>query len=332
VLELPFPYSSSSAEFFASAGVYIADAIGVGDYISFGSESGDITAISEVSEIMLSYEFKMALEDARKNRADGYPKACEVAFKRVSQKDFSFTSNNLLAIEYVKALKRLNSGILPHTIKRMGADYTESDIKLGGYQSAMAIRGSMHRNFDGSISLVPENIRGIISDAYASGEMPTDSDRLSTALISYFRLNPPKQRVAFHDAGDGLYNRLYNANFEANNISDMLEVAERRKSTTARIRRAMWNSFFGVTSSEIKNMPKFTQVLAMDKLGMLLLKNMKCKEGFSVLTKPSKISHFSEEQKKQKDLSDRADSIFELSKPIPKNGKSSLTLTPHIDK
>ena len=94
----------------------------------------------------------------------------------------------------------------------------------------------------------------------------------------------------------------------------------------------MWNAFFGVTSSDVKQPPKYTQVLAMDTAGMLLLKNAKPADGFFILTKPSDTDGFSELALKQKQLSDTADSIYELAKPIPKSGKSALRFTPYIKK
>jgi hypothetical protein len=136
----------------------------------------------------------------------------------------------------------------------------------------------------------------------------------------------------FHDAGDGLYNRLYNASFKANDVSSLLAFTETKKFTKARIRRAVLNSFFGVTSSDLKVLPLYTQVLAMDSIGMMLLKNAKKSSDFTLLTKPSDFSHFEGQKLKQKELADKADSIFELSKPTPKFGNSALTFTPYIEK
>ena len=333
VLELPFPSSSSSAEFFAMAGVSIADSIGNVDYLSFGSESGDISALTEAAEVLSSNEYAEAMAELDKEKSMGYPQKCELAFKRVTGHDnISFTPNNLLAIEYIKALFRLGSKIKPHTIKREGSGYTESEISYEKNQSAMAIRGELYNDPHSAVEHIPEKIRNTVLDAVSDGDAPTDQCRISSAVISYFRLNPPMHSESFHDAGDGLYNRLYNASFKANDISTLLELSETKKFTKARIRRAMWNSFFGVTSSDVKNLPMYTQVLAMNKLGMLVLKNVKCKDGFSILTKPSNFDHFEGIKRRQKDLSDRADSIFELSKPKPKFGNSSLTFTPYIEK
>ena len=156
--------------------------------------------------------------------------------------------------------------------------------------------------------------------------------KISSAFISYLRLNPPSQNEEIHDAKDGLYNRLYNESFKANDISTLLLRTETKNYTRARIRRALLNVFFGVTSSEIKTLPLYTQILAMDTIGMQILKKTRKSREIQILTKPSDFKNFNEVELRQKALSDRADSIFELTKPIPKDGASSLTFTPFVKK
>ena len=118
VLELPFPFCSSSAEYFAKSGVKIADSLGCVDYLSFGSESGDIDALCNAAKIYLSDEFKEAFA-ALPDKALGYPVKCELAYRQIaSDSELEFTSNNILAIEYIKALIESGSKIKPHTVLR----------------------------------------------------------------------------------------------------------------------------------------------------------------------------------------------------------------------
>ena len=111
----------------------------------------------------------------------------------------------------------------------------------------------------------------------------------------------------------------------------LLELSETKSHTRARLRRALLNIFFGVTSSDVKMLPRFTQVLAMDGIGMQILKRAR-KSELKILTKPSDYKHFDSAELRQKMLSDNADAIFELTKPIPKHGKSVLTFTPYVKK
>lgn len=331
VLELPFPFSSSSAEIFARSGVKIADSIGA-DYLSFGSESGDIDALLSAATVISSDDFTVAFKKVGENKALGYPERCELAYKTVSDIPFEFSSNNILAVEYIRAINSLGSKIIPHTVKRVGADYTVDRVENTTHQSAMALRNAFIENCEDAISYLPEQTRDIMASLKNAGEFPCDLSRISSAIISYLRLNPPPQNEDIHDAGDGLYNRLYNESFKANDISTLLLRTETKNYTKARIRRALLNVFFGVTSSELKTLPMYTQILAMDSVGMQILKKTRKTRSIQILTKPSDYKSFGEAALRQKQLSDKADSIFELTKPIPKDGSSALKFTPFVKK
>ncbi len=334
VLELPFPFSCSSAEFFAKSGVYIVSRLGVVDILSFGSELGDINKLELIAANIKSKHYQDILSElinASSNKNIGYPALCEKAYKLLCGEDITsdfFTSNNILAIEYIKALSLLGTTIKAHTIKRVGAEYSENKITGEAHQSASAIRNLMLINFDSAIEYIPNDAKNTVSSAYMNKHMPCVEDKLSSAVISHFRLNSPKAQI--HDADGGLYNRLQNASFEASTISKLTEIADTKKYTSSRIRRAIWYSFFGVTSSEVNKLPHYTQVLAMDNVGKSILKDVKKKTDFHVVTKPSSYDFLSETAKAQKELSDKADSVFQLTKPKTTYGNLSLKTSPFV--
>ena len=105
VIELPFPYSMSSAEFFARGGVAIAESIGVVDYLVFGSECGDVRVLSDIASVMLSSEYQLTMDTLRDDpqfRERGYPELCEIALSRIYGREVSrdfFSPNNILGIE-----------------------------------------------------------------------------------------------------------------------------------------------------------------------------------------------------------------------------------------
>lgn len=332
VLELPFPFSTASADLFAKSGVKIAESLGIVDYISFGSESGDINLLYNAARVYLCDEFKKEFSNLLNDKSLGYPARCELAYKAVcGECDVSFTPNNILAIEYIKALLESGSTIKAHTVKRNGASYNSEAFEDASNQSASAIRNAFNASDKAALDYIPDVCKNIISASEKNGDLPCDISRLSPAFISKLRLSSSLPSEDYHDANDGLYNRLYNISFEANDITSLLKLSETKNYTKARIRRALLNVFFGVTSSVVKALPKFTQILAMDSIGMHLLKQVK-KTEFKILTKPSAYEHFDEIEMNQKRLSDTADAIFELTKPIPKHGKSVLKFTPFIKK
>lgn len=336
ILELPFPFSFSSAEFFAKSGVKIADSLGVVDVLSFGSELGDIKLLTKISKNMKSYAYKEKLSEllcASDEKKLGYPALCEKAYKSLFGNDITsafFTPNNILAIEYIKALLNLNSKIKPHTIKREGADYSENKITRNIYQSATAIRNLILSDIYSATEYLPYAAKNTLLLAYNNNEFPCKEESLSSAVISHFRLNSHSAKSDIHDADGGLYNRLRNASFEATSISKLTELADTKKYTSSRIRRAIWCSFFGVTSSEVNELPAYTQVLAMDNVGKSILKEVKKMTDFPVVTKPSSYDFLSERAKRQKELSDKADSVFQLTKPKATHGNISLKTSPFV--
>lgn len=335
-LELPFPFSMSSAELFAKSAVYIADRIGIIDYLVFGSESGDITELTETAAIMLSEEYQTILAElalSPENKAVGYPRLCEIALNKLKHNNLGnieFSSNNILALEYIKALMLLKSKIIPYTIERTGAAYRETEIIDSRIQSATAIRQLVKQNEISAELYVPKSVLCSIYAAAKNGELPCDENELSSAVISSFRLNHPSSNITIYDATGGLYNRLEDASLAANTIQELVRMTETKKFTIARIRRAIWYSYFGVTSSEVTCYPEYTQVLAMDTIGKRELKKIKKGSDFPVLTKPSNTTMLSDTAKRQKLFSDRADAVFQLTKPSKPRATYSLTFTPYV--
>ena len=334
VLELPFPFSSSSAELFASAGVSIANKLGVVDYLSFGSELGNCDALSEIARNMLSREFTSALHTAiaeKEYDGLGYPALVEAIYKKCfSYKGESFTTpNNILALEYIKALIKSNSSIKPHTVKREGADYNLTTLTFGLLPSATAIRSELSNGELSALDFVPDLAKERYLEAIENGEAPTDYERISPAIISFFRLNSSSDKQ-IQDAEGGLYNRLSRLSLRTSSITSLTELALTKKYTAARIRRAILFSYLGVTSSDVRNEPCYTQVLAMDSLGKRLLKEVKKSGRIEVLTKPSATERLNGAALMQKQLADAADSVFQLTKPREVDGAYHITFTPYV--
>lgn len=332
VLKLPFPFSMSSAELFASAGVAIADSLGIVDYLSFGSESGDIAAITEYAERTLSEEYLSLLERMMgdpSNSAMGYARVCEMAYSTLYGAPMAQSPNNILAAEYVKALIRRGSKIKPHTVHRDGADYNSTSL-CEVHPSATAIRREVMAGNISALEHVPSETREVLIDLLRTGAFPCDMERLAPAVLSFFRLSPTDAPVEIHDAKGGLYNRLRGASLEADSIKTLVSLCETKKYTNARILRATWYSFFGVTSSDVKDNPQYTQLLAMDGTGRSCLKEIRRHGRIAVVTKPSDTEGLSDAAMRQKALSDRADSIFHLTRPSAVCGNYSLRCTPFV--
>ena len=181
----------ASAELFALAGVRILNSLGIVDYLSFGSESGDLSLLERTADAMMSeaYETELSrLISASKSGTGGYPQLCELALRCTLGEDAEYaplTPNNILALEYIKALRATSSTIQPHTIKREGADFGERTIVGKSHQSATAIRTSLLNGDHSALEFIPILAKDAILSAIAAGEFAA----FKRSFISRYQAN-----------------------------------------------------------------------------------------------------------------------------------------------
>jgi len=317
VIELPFPWSGENAEIFARAGVHILHSLGVVDILSFGSECGDISRLGELASIVSDGDFRNDVRQSDKHSAEGYPKlffkkACETVGK--SEAEALLTPNNLLGIEYIRALRKLNSGLRPHTVTRVGEAH--GSTVLAPIASSTAIRASLARGeIEDALARLPDAVQGVYRKAYENGLFPVFSDALSLPYLSYFCLNSPSAEASIADAGGGLYHRLFAMAKKAATLEELIRLTQTKKYTAARIRRALRNTVLGVTSSDTAEYPSYTTVLAMNSRGQEILRDIRKKKSFAVLTKPADFPLLPEKAVKEAAAVNRADSLYTLAFP-----------------
>ena len=338
VLELPFPFSCSSAEFFANSGVKIANDLGIVDYLAFGVEGNDTDKLTAIFDGMASSEYDdmlITLSRSERGASLGYPELCQTAYNMLFDerlgRDF-FTPNNILASQYVKALRLFNSDIKILPITRLGAGYSEGFKPETPLQSATYIREGVFSGDASALDYTPDLAKNIYSELLQHGRMPADISALDNAVISYFRLNPPSEKTEFFETLGGLYNRLYTTSLKTESVKSLILETQTKKFTTARIRRAILYSYIGVTSSDIKRGPLYTQALAMDSLGCELIKKSKKVSRIPIITKPASYKDMGEDIVKQRELSSRADAVFALTFKRPYPASYEVTFTPFVKK
>lgn len=235
VLELPVKYSLCAAEGFARGAVGIISALGCVDMLSFGSECGSIPALREAAgavEYAVHSDYFQLLMSGGKS----YPAALAEAVKKFYTDDVYdviSSPNNTLAVEYIKALDDIGSGIEPVTVRREGAAH-DSDSEQEKFLSASAIRKKILAGEDYS--------------AYAPliDSPAADIRRLETAILAKLRMMRPEDFEAVYDAAQGLGERLFKAVRRAGSLDELYFLAKTKRYTLARIRRAVLCAFLGV--------------------------------------------------------------------------------------
>ena len=317
VLELPAPYSFGSAEYFARAGVYIANAIGVCDSLLFGSESGDISELKSIRDYLGSDEYNrrlLSVKDAE--RSAGYMQARYNAAEKLYGKDIAdklSMPNNILALEYIKAAEMLSSNMELKTVKREGNGYNDN-VSDTGYVSAGFLRKTITSGGDIS-PYVPQSCIGIYKEATQMGMLGASLDKLGTAVLSYFRLADPESLSDYAEICDGLEYRLCSCANKARDLDEFFSLAATKKYTNARIRRAVLSCMLGVRETDFKAPPSCVRALAANEKGLELLKRMKEESKIPVITN---VAGYGEGRASDaKELAIRVDSLYSLALPKP---------------
>ena len=303
VLELPYPWCSAGAEFFADAAVYIGSFFG--DTLFFGSEQGRADMLTEAARICESAEF---LERYKERTAAGEGAAAVFASLLGERGFASLGSNDLLGIAYIRAILRGGYKMDIRTTARLGTAYNDESVS-GELPSASAVRRLMSEGeLDGACAYLPEASARVLREAAECGELASNSDMLDAALM-YFRLHSGEDLSDIAETAGGLANRICSAAREATCGAELLEILKTKVYTNARIRRAILYCLTGVGEEIIRSKPEYTTLLAANERGRELLSANKKSGGIRVVTKPADAPLHSA----QYELSSKLDAIFTLS-------------------
>ncbi len=266
VIELPFAYATSSAEYFSSGAVTLLNALNGVDYLIFGAENGDISLLEAAANVLLSEPpvFKETLNTCL-SAGMSFPAAREQAFISCGGAQGIFTPNNTLAIEYIKALKRLDSAIKPVAISRKGSGYNDTGYSKGkGFISASAFRynleniineqnGQNHTDVQSFLgSTLPRESADILMSVN-NKSFPVFNDDMFT-LIRYAILMNRSHLEDFCDFTPALSNRIQRlldkegTSLFGGSYEDFILRIKTKEMTAARIKRAMLHLLTGYTN------------------------------------------------------------------------------------
>jgi predicted nucleotidyltransferase len=299
VLELPVPFCMASAEYFASSAISILARLNV-DKLSFGSECADAEEIMKIAVIAASDEFKneCALLSKEQGNVSAY-------FDLLAQKSGvkGIKSNDILGIEYTKAIIKNGYNMQICPIKREGNAYRDTKLSLGELPSASAIREAISNNiFDNISAFVPNSTLEILSENELA-----DVKRIKSSILFALRLiDADNLDVAISDRG--LVNRILAMAHECNSFDEFEEKLQTKKYTFSAIRRAILYILLGVKPSDLDVIPQYTVLLGANEKGREYLASIRKNEGaVKVVTKPADA-----EGSRQFELSKKADAIYTL--------------------
>ena len=287
VIELPTPYALQSAEGFARAGVFILDKLGICNYLSFGSESGDINLISEAASLIVSTKADMITKEWL-GKGVSYATAQQKAADEIMGKRASIfkSPNNVLGIEYIKALSRYGSSMKPITVLRTNGEH-DSD---SGY-SASALRKAF---VSGKLPMteMPEAAYLSSLEEIAMGRGPVSIATAEIAMLS--RLRAIGDYSGIQGVSEGLESRFKRFVSQETSVASILSKVKTKRYTMSRLRRVLICAALGIKKELIQSTPPYIRVLAMNSKGMMLLGAARKKTRLPIITKPASVYKHSE--------------------------------------
>ena len=280
VLELPCIYSISSAENFALGAIRILNSLKIIDAVSFGCEINDLSILKECAQILTDEpeEFKSLLSHEL-SKGISFPKARENALLMYLNDIRKFANvlsspNNILAIEYLKALNLTRSTIEPFAIKRAGPGYNSTMI-VDNYASATSIRELVRkRSFYELDKVMPKNSYELLADAVKSGHYVSGIECFEKEIMFVLRNMTVAQIANIPDVNEGLENLIKNAANSSNNLSDFMNIVKSKRYTQTRICRILLYALFGFTKDDMETSKKidpYIRVLGFNENGQKLL-------------------------------------------------------------
>ena len=343
VLELPAASATGSAEYFAEGAVELLDASGVVTELCFGSELGELEPLEKAAELLLeepeAYQ-ELLRTELKKGRT--FPEARETALSSfLPKKSLLASPNNILAIEYIKALKRRKSPIQPLTIQRLGNYHGEDGQPDGtprtvsgnlpeSFASASSIRCQLHtlkKQIETSceqpafVSLMtalakelPPSSFGLLKDILLADRLVQAED---FSLPLHYRLMQAKEPLEFSvylDVSEELSRRIYSLRQEFTGWNAFLDLVRTRQYTRSRVSRALLHILLDIRQEEVLP-PTHLRVLGFRREASDLLSEIKKKSRLPLITKAAGHPELSEEIRISS-LYYLGNSYNELSRPL----------------
>ncbi|MEA5051637.1 MAG: nucleotidyltransferase family protein [Oscillospiraceae bacterium] len=270
VVELPVQYATGSSERFARGAVSLLAALGCVDSISFGCECADLPLLRQTADAVCD-EDVARLTKAFCETGMSYPAAREKVVEKLYGEQISAvlrTPNNILAVEYLKALRALQSGMAVLPVAREGV--LHDDERMAGlFASAKSLREQVRAGVD-IINYVPFETKLALDKAGADGKLSGGLESLSQAILFRLRTMTQQELEALPDCADGLGDRLYRATQECGELGAVMETAKTKRYTMSRVRRAVVCALIGISESDFFP-PPYIRLLAVGRYGEELL-------------------------------------------------------------
>lgn len=316
VLELPSLYAAGSAERFADAAVALLDAAGCVDLLGFGSECGTLEPLLCAAEACMNEAVDAQVRRELESGAS-YAAARQAAVEWIFDKNTAAVleqPNNILGVEYLKALKRQSSRMVPLTVPRKGSGH-DADVFHNTFASASALRG-MFAGGDWELArpFVPKQAWEVYRAELEQGTAPCRLDQLERGILFRLRTMCPEEFDRLPDVSEGLAERLCRAAKGAGTLEEFYAAAKTKRYAHARLRRIALYAALGVTKEDIHLPPPYLRILGMNRKGLEVAARMKQEARLPYGTSLAKLA---EAGGRVADFEVKAGELYALGCPVP---------------
>ena len=330
VLELPLPWAIASAEGFARGGVAVLHAMGCVDTLAFGSECGETAALLRAADALLRPEYPGLLH-TELDKGNSFAAARQEAVRTLIGEEAQILAspNDILGVEYCKALHASGSTITPLALPRVGASHDGGAVDE--IASASLIRARLRAGGGADDYLTPG-----MSERYraeeAAGRAPVCAETAERMLLARLRMMTEEDLAPYDEGREGLYHRFYEVSRSATSVRELLERVKTKRYAYARLRRMLLHIALGVLPSEAAQSVPYLRVLACNERGRALLHEMRTRAALPVLTKSADVRSLSEQAQHIFVLEARATELYTLLYPAlsAATGGSEWTTGPVI--
>ena len=281
VLELPVLYATSSAENFADGAIRLLDSLGVVDEISFGSEASNVHILNDFANILYQEprEYKSLLS-SELDKGLSFPKARENALIEYLGNDKAYSHvlsspNNILGIEYLKALKKCKSLINPITINRNNAIHNKIEYS-GNLASGSAIREIISKGLISDTSaLLPSSSYSVLEQNLKQKHILANGIyEFEKEILYSLRKASTEEIRSLQDVSEGLENSIKKTVSSCNSLSKIIKTLTSKRYTQTRIERIMLYSLLNITKKDIQMSKKttpYSRILGFNEKGRFLI-------------------------------------------------------------
>lgn len=314
VVEIPLPWAVAGAEKFAFGGVSLLAALGA-DVLGFGSECGSAGQLRKASAALASPLLRQVLQKELKSGATfaaARQKAVRGLFGEETA-DLLRGPNNILGIEYLKAMKRLGSSMAPFTVRRAGAGHDASRGE-GTSVSSARLRTLIRSGRDCG-AFLPPPAAGVLREELKADRAPAGLSYVERGVLAKLRTMSREDFSRLPDLSEGLENRIYAASRRAGALSELYGLAKTKRYTLARIRRIVLSAFLGIRASDSAGPVPYLRVLGIGRGGAAILRNASKTGLLPVISRHSELPALNPPAQRILRLEERAADLYALCTP-----------------